>query len=237
MVVGSSSNRQTYSGSFGGATAPPLPGSAEVPPPLLADGQPDLSKFVLSTLPTPPPGFQIVKTMPALWTTTNASNSGPATFNASAGAQDAQRVGGLMNVSRDALMAQAHAQGCNAVLGMSVSVTNDSLQYGERGGFVAKSVFVTAYGTPCRIEPISSVWNGKTAEEVLVSDPLAVSGAETPIEIKLKMVKACPLCAPPALCAEHFSLQAELAPHFGSCPVAGGVQAGSADARGCCIAS
>ena len=54
-------------------------------------------------------------------------------------------LGHLIQKATDAARREAINQGCNAVLGMTYNVANDSSgQYGEN-----KTVIVTAVGTPC----------------------------------------------------------------------------------------
>jgi hypothetical protein len=60
-----------------------------------------------------------------------------------------QIVGELMQEAQSEIMEQAVLAECNAVLGMTYNVTNDSS--GEHGNF--KVVIVTVCGTPCIVVP------------------------------------------------------------------------------------
>jgi uncharacterized protein YbjQ (UPF0145 family) len=62
-----------------------------------------------------------------------------------------QQVGRLMQDAQDEVLQQAVNMDCNAVLGMTFTVTNDSS--GDHGR--SKLVIVTACGTPCVITPRS----------------------------------------------------------------------------------
>jgi hypothetical protein len=67
----------------------------------------------------------------------------------SLGPQPGDQVGRLMQEAQEQLMRQAVDVDCNAILGLSFTVTNDS--WGEYGNH--KLVIVTACGTPCVVTP------------------------------------------------------------------------------------
>ena len=89
------------------------------------------------------PGTKIVKTMPIIY--------GSVVNRLFASTYDPPRldVGHLMRQAHQELQRQAaQIPGCNAVIGVTFNVTNDS--YGGHGQ--RWIVIVTAYGTPCTIE-------------------------------------------------------------------------------------
>jgi uncharacterized protein YbjQ (UPF0145 family) len=104
------------------------------------------SHVITSTLPTVP-GMVIYQSKPIIWGSVSHSYSAGGRAN---GQQSMGHVvGKLMQEAQSEIMEQAVLADCNAVLGMTYNVTNDSS--GERGNF--KVVIVTVCGTPCIVVP------------------------------------------------------------------------------------
>ena len=101
--------------------------------------QAEIDKVYASTLPTIP-GLTVLQSKPIVW------GSVSYTFYSGENAGGQQKmgevVGTLMQKAQSEILEQAINRGCNAVLGMSYNITNDS------DGRV-KQVIVTACGTPC----------------------------------------------------------------------------------------
>jgi hypothetical protein len=110
---------------------------------------PDPTKVYASTLPAIP-GMAIVLTKPIAFGSVSFSyTSPPSTAAAGTQQQPGEHVGRLMQEAQEQVLLQAAGMDCNAVLGMSFTVTNDS--WGECG--YNKIVIVTACGTPCVVTP------------------------------------------------------------------------------------
>jgi uncharacterized protein YbjQ (UPF0145 family) len=106
------------------------------------------SKHVItSTLPAVP-GMVIFQAKPIIWGSVSHSYSsgGGVKGQQSMG----QMVGELMQEAQSEIMEQAVLAECNAVLGMTYNVTNDSSS-GEHSSY--KVVIVTVCGTPCIVVP------------------------------------------------------------------------------------
>ena len=120
--------------------------------------EPEVDKVFATTLPTLP-GFEVVQSKPIIW--------GSVSFSFHAGSHDQQimgkKVGQLMQEAQSKILEQVLEHGCNAVLGMTFNVTNDSS--GERGH--QKLVIVTACGTPCVVMPTTSTAVAVDAEVIV----------------------------------------------------------------------
>ena len=104
----------------------------------------DTSRIVASTLSTAPPGFRIEAQFPIIWATYSESfyHAG-ASSNAQAAAT---RTGPLLNQVQLHLLEQAAAANCNAVLGCSFAISNDSSgEHGQRKLLVCGP----GYWVPC----------------------------------------------------------------------------------------
>mmetsp|Transcript_9800 Transcript_9800/g.22583 ORF Transcript_9800/g.22583 Transcript_9800/m.22583 type:complete len:206 (-) Transcript_9800:118-735(-) len=110
----------------------------------------DVQKVIASTLPQLP-GMEIVQAKPIVFGSVSYS------YQAGSGIQGqqsmGQKVGELMQEAQSKILNEALNVGCNAVLGMSFNVTNDSS--GDRG--YSKLIIVTACGTPCSVVPSGSL--------------------------------------------------------------------------------
>eukprot|EP00567_Pseudictyota_dubia_P009948 CAMPEP_0197462138 /NCGR_PEP_ID=MMETSP1175-20131217/58313_1 /TAXON_ID=1003142 /ORGANISM="Triceratium dubium, Strain CCMP147" /LENGTH=153 /DNA_ID=CAMNT_0042997571 /DNA_START=315 /DNA_END=776 /DNA_ORIENTATION=+ len=120
----------------------------------------EIEKVFASTLPMVP-GMEIVQAKPIIWGSVSYS------FRADPRDQQAMgsKVGQLMQEAQAKILEQVLRQKCNACLGMTFNVTNDSS--GERGH--AKMVIVTACGTPCVVVPTASA---HAIEANVVVEPL-----------------------------------------------------------------
>uniref|UniRef100_A0A7S1VWS9 Uncharacterized protein n=1 Tax=Grammatophora oceanica TaxID=210454 RepID=A0A7S1VWS9_9STRA len=107
----------------------------------------EIEKVFASTLPSIP-GMEVVCAKPILWATV--------TFNFTSGRYDNARmgtsVGSLLQEAQAKILEQVIHAKCNACLGMSFSITNDSTP-GEKSGLGWKVVIVTACGTPAIVIP------------------------------------------------------------------------------------
>lgn len=107
----------------------------------------EIEKVFASTLPTIP-GMEVVQSKPIIWGSVAHS------FQAGQHNQQVmgQRVGQLMQEAQSKILEQVLEHRCNAVLGMTFNVTNDSSgEYGRQ-----KLVIVTACGTPCIVVPTTT---------------------------------------------------------------------------------
>lgn len=107
----------------------------------------ETDKVFASTLPTIP-GMEVVQSKPIIWGSVSHS------FLAGQHNQQVmgQQVGQLMQDAQAKILEQVLEHGCNAVLGMTFNVTNDSSgEYGNK-----KIVIVTACGTPCIVVPTTT---------------------------------------------------------------------------------
>jgi uncharacterized protein YbjQ (UPF0145 family) len=106
-----------------------------------------VSKIIASTLPTVP-GMEIVESRPIIW--------GSVSHTFPAGSYNQQSmgkvVGSLLQDAQRQILEETVKANCNAVLGMSFNITNDSS--GENGR--QKLVIVTACGTPCTVMSMAS---------------------------------------------------------------------------------
>jgi len=104
-------------------------------------------KVFTSTLPSVP-GMDIVQSKPIIW--------GSISYSFYRGSSNQQAmgnmVGKLMQDAQAKIVEQVIQHRCNACLGMSFNVTNDSS--GDRGN--QKLVIITAQGTPCVIVPTTT---------------------------------------------------------------------------------
>ena len=98
-------------------------------------------KVYTSTLPSLP-GMEIVEAHPMIFGSVSLSHQG--------GHMGAGNVSELMNDAKEKLIEQCMKVNCNAVLGISFTVTNDSS--GEHGRY--KVVLVTCCGTPCVVQSL-----------------------------------------------------------------------------------
>lgn len=109
--------------------------------------KPEYDKVFTSTLPMVP-GMEIVQAKPIIW--------GSVSYSFSRGSDNQQVMGGkvgqLMQEAQAKILEQVLQHRCNACLGMTFNVTNDSS--GERGN--QKLVIVTACGTPCVVVPTTT---------------------------------------------------------------------------------
>ena len=101
----------------------------------------EIEKVYASTLQTIP-GMTVLQSKPIVW------GSVSYTFHSNATSRGQQRMGmavaDLMQQAQSELLEQGVNSGCNAVLGISYNVTNDSSD-------TVKQVIVTACGTPCLV--------------------------------------------------------------------------------------
>ena len=106
----------------------------------------ETEKVYASTLPTLP-GFEIIQSKSIAWGSVSYA------FYSSGGTNGQQSMGKLVSrLLQDAqtqILEQAIHQGCNAVLGLTYNVTNDSS--GNHGN--SKQVIVTCCGTPRIVLP------------------------------------------------------------------------------------
>jgi uncharacterized protein YbjQ (UPF0145 family) len=109
----------------------------------------DLTKVYASTLHALP-GMAIVSAKPIVFGSVSYAFLVVST-GISGQLSMGQQVGRLMQEAQDEILRQAIELECNAVLGMSFTVTNDSS--GDAGR--SKLVIVTVCGTPCVIMPQS----------------------------------------------------------------------------------
>jgi uncharacterized protein YbjQ (UPF0145 family) len=107
----------------------------------------DVNKIIASTLPTVP-GMEIVESRPIIWGSVSCA------FPASSYDQQSMGkvVGSLLQDAQRQILEETGKANCNAVLGMSFNITNDSS--GDFGN--QKLVIVTACGTPCTVMPMAS---------------------------------------------------------------------------------
>ncbi len=105
---------------------------------------PDPSGIIASTLPAVP-GHNIVASKPIVYASTSVSFTA-ADYNHGA---SAEQLTGLSVQNQVALKKQAIALGCNAVLGITFTMANDSS--GEHGRY--KGVIMMSFGTPCVVAP------------------------------------------------------------------------------------
>jgi hypothetical protein len=127
--------------------------SLKVPSDMTAGGKmiysiPDLTKVYTSTLPALP-GMTIVLAKPVAFGSVAFSYHSHQVGPHICGPQPGDHVGRLMQEAQEQLMRRAVDVDCNAILGLSFTVTNDS--WGEYGN--QKLVIVTACGTPCVVTP------------------------------------------------------------------------------------
>ena len=106
--------------------------------------EPEYEKIITSTLHMVP-GMEIVQAKPIIWASVSYSFYSGDTDQQSMG----NKVGELMQNAQDQIIKQVLHGRCNACLGMSINITNDSS--GESGN--QKLVIVTATGTPCVVVP------------------------------------------------------------------------------------
>jgi len=126
-------------------------------------------KVYTSTLPSLP-GMEIVEAKPVIFGSVSLSHRG--------GHMGAGNVSELMNDAKEKLIEQCMKVNCNAVLGISFTVTNDSS--GERGEY--KIVLVTCCGTPCVVQSLEER-NASTStgsRVVAASMPVAPSAPYIP---------------------------------------------------------
>jgi uncharacterized protein YbjQ (UPF0145 family) len=121
---------------------------------------PDPTKVYASTLPAIP-GMAIVMAKQIVFGSVSYSYTNPT----SVAGQPGEHVGRLMQEAHEQVLMQAAGMDCNAVLGMTFTVTTDS--WGESG--YNKIVIVTACGTPCVVTP-----QLPTANEATVAQATAV---------------------------------------------------------------
>ena len=105
---------------------------------------PETDKVYASTLPALP-GMEVVAAKPIIYATVSVS------FWASSMNQQSMggKIASMMQEAQTKMLQTAIDERCNAVLGMTFNVTNDSS--GEHGN--NKMVIVSAYGTPCVVVP------------------------------------------------------------------------------------
>jgi len=118
------------------------------------------SDIVCSTLPTPPPGYTIRQQKPIIFGNTSVAYTRRGIdIQSSMSAQ----VSPLLQEAQSQLIQEAKIQGCNAVLGITFSITNDSSgEYGE-----VKLVLVTVFGTPCVVESVQILQGLQTTPAML----------------------------------------------------------------------
>jgi len=127
-------------------------------------------KVYTSTLPSLP-GMEIVEAYPVIFGSVSLSHRG--------GHMGAGNVSELMNDAKEKLIEQCMKVNCNAVLGISFTVTNDSS--GERGEY--KIVLVTCCGTPCVVQSLAerNASSSSSGSRVVASSvPLAPSAPYIP---------------------------------------------------------
>jgi uncharacterized protein YbjQ (UPF0145 family) len=112
----------------------------------------ETEKVIASTLPTVP-GMEIVQAKPIIWATASHAYFRSNWNDQSEQTSMAKGVGDLLQRAQEALLKKCIDVGCNAVLGMTITVTNDSS--GERGN--SKIVIVTVCGTPCSLLPMQTL--------------------------------------------------------------------------------
>eukprot|EP00462_Mataza_sp_D1_P026631 CAMPEP_0175131482 /NCGR_PEP_ID=MMETSP0087-20121206/6564_1 /TAXON_ID=136419 /ORGANISM="Unknown Unknown, Strain D1" /LENGTH=212 /DNA_ID=CAMNT_0016413771 /DNA_START=47 /DNA_END=685 /DNA_ORIENTATION=- len=129
-------NGQNYSVTAPAGNQPGMP---------LAVNVPSNDHIVVSTLHCPPPGFKLLQSKNVIFGNTTLSFHGSSMIKG----QNlmGEQAGPLMIDAQRQMTNQAAQLGCNAVLGVNYSVTNDSS--GDRGH--VKMVLVTATGTACVI--------------------------------------------------------------------------------------
>ena len=131
------------------------------------DGTQDVYASTLHTIP----GMDIIHAKAVVYGSISV-------YNYSQGSQSAARqVGGLIQRATDAVRREAIEQGCNAVLGITYNVTNDSSgEYGRE-----KTVVVTATGTPCVVVPSrTAVATASAAQGQVVAGLAAPSAPPIP---------------------------------------------------------
>lgn len=111
------------------------------------DHGPDLQKVYSSTLPILP-GMEIIQSKQIVW--------GSVSYSFSAGSGDQQSMGKkvaeLMQGAQTKMIEEVIKQRCNACLGMSFNITNDSSDSGQSSRS-QKVVIITGTGTPCVVVP------------------------------------------------------------------------------------
>lgn len=105
---------------------------------------PEYHKMVASTLHAPPVGFKVLAQKPIVVANISYQIQGLTKEQASS-----QEVASLMQAAQNELLRQAHAAGCNAVLGIGFSVTTTSSTLPGQGACTL--AMVSAFGTPCTI--------------------------------------------------------------------------------------
>lgn len=119
-------------------------------------------KVYTSTLPSLP-GMEIVEAYPVIFGSVSLSHHG--------GHMGAGNVSELMNDAKEKLIEQCMKVNCNAVLGISFTVTNDSS--GEHGRY--KVVLVTCCGTPCVVQSLEERNASSSSGSRVVSSSVPVA--------------------------------------------------------------
>jgi hypothetical protein len=129
-------------------------GVEKVPPPLL----PDFCRMVCSTMTSPPPGYKLALQKPVVWATVNSLSSKWMTGATYAGRSDlatGANAGNLLDKCQKQLLTKAHSAGCNAILGLTFNITNDSESLESNGRTAQRRsvIFATMMGTPVVLVP------------------------------------------------------------------------------------
>jgi uncharacterized protein YbjQ (UPF0145 family) len=124
----------------------------------------DMTKIYTSTLQTVP-GMLIAQSKSIVWGSVSFSFSTRSVDPMEAQQQMGEKVESLIQEAQAEIVCRAAKLGCNAVLGMTFNISNDSS--GETGEY--KLVIVTACGTPCIVVPVDT--NGIVFADAVV-EPL-----------------------------------------------------------------
>jgi uncharacterized protein YbjQ (UPF0145 family) len=124
----------------------------------------DMTKIYTSTLQSVP-GMLIAQSKPIVWGSVSFAFSTWGVDAMAAQQQAGAQVESLMQEAQAEIVCRAAKLGCNAVLGMTFNISNDSS--GETGAF--KLVIVTACGTPCIVVPVDTT--GITVADAVI-EPL-----------------------------------------------------------------
>ena len=125
--------------------------------------KPEYEKVFTSTLPILP-GMEIIQSKQIIWGSVSFSFRARGLNQAAQGKQVAK----LLQEAQTKIIEQVLQLQCNACLGMTFNITNDSSgEYGEQ-----KLVIVTACGTPCVVVPCAKAPIIASATVVEASAPL-----------------------------------------------------------------
>lgn len=122
----------------------------------------DTHKVYASTLPMIP-GMEIIQSKPVIWATASLAFLRVRFNDQNEQTQMVKAISDLLERAQNQLLEKAIELECNAVLGMTINIANDSS--GDLGN--SKLVVVTVCGTPCSVLPLRNL-PAVNAEAVVV---------------------------------------------------------------------